>query len=79
MMPLIDALLVVGGHGSSNTTRLAEMGRARGLPTYHIETATEISPEWFERVGTLGVVSGASTPTWIIEAVMLRLQELGGA
>ncbi|TMI77260.1 MAG: bifunctional 4-hydroxy-3-methylbut-2-enyl diphosphate reductase/30S ribosomal protein S1, partial [Bacillati bacterium ANGP1] len=63
MMPLIDALLVVGGHGSSNTTRLAEMGRARGLPTYH----------------TLGVVSGASTPTWIIEAVMLRLQELGGA
>jgi 4-hydroxy-3-methylbut-2-enyl diphosphate reductase len=79
MMPQIDALLVIGGHGSSNTTRLAEMGRARGLPTYHIETASEISPAWFERVDTLGVVSGASTPTWIIEDVMLRLQDLGGA
>ncbi len=79
MMPQIDALLVIGGHGSSNTTRLAELGRARGLPTYHIETAAEISPAWFDGVDTLGVVSGASTPTWIIEAVMLRLQELGGA
>jgi 4-hydroxy-3-methylbut-2-enyl diphosphate reductase len=79
MMPQIDALLVIGGHGSSNTTRLAEMGRARDLPTYHIETASEIAPAWFEGVDTLGVVSGASTPSWIIEDVMLRLQELGGA
>jgi 4-hydroxy-3-methylbut-2-enyl diphosphate reductase len=78
MMPQIDALLVIGGHGSSNTTRLAEMGHARGLPTYHIETATEIAPAWFDGVATLGVVSGASTPAWIIEDVMLRLQELGG-
>jgi len=77
MMPEIDALLVIGGHGSSNTTRLAEMGRERGLPTYHIETATEISPAWFDGVGTLGVVSGASTPEWIIETIVLRLQELG--
>ncbi len=79
MIPQIDALLVIGGHGSSNTTRLAEMGHARGLPTYHIETAAEISPAWFDGVETLGVVSGASTPMWIVEEIMLRLQELGGS
>ena len=78
MIPQIDALLVIGGHGSSNTTRLAEMGRARELPTYHIETAAEISPAWFDGVGTLGVVSGASTPMWIIEEIVFRLKELGG-
>jgi (E)-4-hydroxy-3-methyl-but-2-enyl pyrophosphate reductase len=78
MMPEIDALLVIGGHGSSNTTRLAELGRARGLPTYHVETSAELSPSWFEGVGTLGVVSGASTPGWIIEEIVLRLQDLGG-
>jgi (E)-4-hydroxy-3-methyl-but-2-enyl pyrophosphate reductase len=78
MIPQIDALIVIGGHGSSNTTRLAEMGRERGVPTYHIETAAEISPAWFDGVGTLGVVSGASTPMWIVEEIMLRLQELGG-
>lgn len=75
----VDALLVVGGHGSSNTTRLAEIGRARNLPTFHIETPEEIVPSWFDGVGTLGVVSGASTPDWIIKDVLLRLQELGGA
>ncbi len=75
----VDALLVVGGRGSSNTTRLAEIGRARNLPTYHIETAGEISPLWFDGVDTVGVVSGASTPDWIISEVLLRLQDLGGA
>src|SRR5436853_3327789 len=78
MLPKIDALLVIGGHGSSNTTRLAEMGRARAVPTYHIETAAEIVPAWLDGIGTLGVVSGASTPNWIIEDVMLRLQDIGG-
>lgn len=76
MMPQIDALLVIGGRGSSDTTRLAEIGRARGLPTYHIETAVEISPAWFEGVGTLGVVSGVSTQDSTIEEILLRLEEL---
>ncbi len=74
----VDALLVIGGHGSSNTTRLAEIGRARNVPTFHIETAEEISPVWFDGVSTVGVVSGASTPDWIIKDVILRLQDLGG-
>ncbi len=75
----VDALLVIGGLGSSNTTRLAEIGRARGLPTYHVETAGEIAPEWFHGVETLGVVSGASTPEWIIQDVMHRLDAIGNA
>lgn len=78
MVNEVDALLVIGGHGSSNTTRLAEIGRARQIPTYHIETAVEISPAWFGGVATVGVVSGASTPDWIIKDVLLRLQDLGG-
>ncbi|HXX40487.1 MAG TPA: 4-hydroxy-3-methylbut-2-enyl diphosphate reductase [bacterium] len=79
MVGHVDALLVVGGLGSSNTTRLAEIGRARGLPTYHVETAGEIAPEWFDGIETLGVVSGASTPDWIIQDVMRRLASAGGA
>jgi 4-hydroxy-3-methylbut-2-enyl diphosphate reductase len=70
----VEALLVVGGRGSSNTTRLAEIGRAHGLPTYHIETAAEISTDWFSGVDAVGVVYGASTPEWIIRDVMHRLE-----
>ncbi|HLN12840.1 MAG TPA: 4-hydroxy-3-methylbut-2-enyl diphosphate reductase, partial [bacterium] len=74
----VEALLVVGGRGSSNTTRLAEIGRAHGLPTYHIETADEISTDWFSGIDAVGVVSGASTPEWIIRDVMHRLEGLDG-
>jgi (E)-4-hydroxy-3-methyl-but-2-enyl pyrophosphate reductase len=77
MVEDVQALLVIGGRGSSNTTRLAEIGRARSLPTYHIETAGEIDPAWFQGVESVGVVSGASTPDWIIKDVLLRLQDLG--
>lgn len=71
-----DLLLVVGGRQSANTTRLAEIGRRRGLPTYHVEIAEEIEPSWFWPDCTVGVMSGASTPDWIIERVLLRLEEI---
>jgi len=73
----VDALVVVGGHHSSNTTRLAEIGRASNLSTYHIEVAAELDPSLFARVNRVGVMSGASTPEWIIAEVIRRLQEIG--
>ncbi|MDQ7829199.1 MAG: 4-hydroxy-3-methylbut-2-enyl diphosphate reductase [Armatimonadota bacterium] len=72
----VQALVVVGGHGSSNTTRLAEIGRARGLPTYHIEVPDELDPAWFQGVEKVAVMSGASTPDWIIAQVLHRLEEI---
>lgn len=76
MVEEVDVLLVVGGRGSSNTTRLAEIGRARGVTTYHVETAEEIQAAWFSADCTVGVMSGASTPDWIIQQVLARLEEI---
>ncbi|MDR7533424.1 MAG: 4-hydroxy-3-methylbut-2-enyl diphosphate reductase [Armatimonadota bacterium] len=73
----VDALVVVGGHHSSNTTRLAEIGRARGLPTFHVEIADELDPAWVQGRRRVGVMSGASTPEWIIAEVVRRLEEIG--
>ncbi|MDR5694881.1 MAG: 4-hydroxy-3-methylbut-2-enyl diphosphate reductase [Armatimonadota bacterium] len=72
----VDALVVIGGHQSSNTTRLYEIGRANGIPTYHVEVADELKAEWFEDVEIVGVTSGASTPDWIIADVIARLQQI---
>ncbi|MDR7400669.1 MAG: 4-hydroxy-3-methylbut-2-enyl diphosphate reductase [Armatimonadota bacterium] len=72
----VDALVVVGGHHSANTTRLWEIGQAHGRPTYHIEVADELRPEWFAGVRRVGVMSGASTPEWIISEVLARLEEI---
>ena len=75
----VDTLVIIGGHHSSNTTRLAEIGRSHGLPTHHVEVPEEIDPSWFAGVQKGGVMSGASTPEWIIADVITRLREIDAA
>ncbi len=71
----VDVMLVVGGRNSANTSRLASVCRQEGKPTYHIEVADEIRPEWLVGVNTVGVTAGASTPDWIVDGVLERLQQ----
>ncbi len=73
----VDVMLVVGGRNSANTSRLASLCREEGKPTYHIEVAQEIQPQWLEGVKTVGVTAGASTPDWVVGGVLGKLQELG--
>ncbi|RPI89188.1 MAG: 4-hydroxy-3-methylbut-2-enyl diphosphate reductase, partial [Spirochaetales bacterium] len=72
----IDALVVVGGRQSANTTRLAQMGRECGIRTFHVETEAELAGEDFRGVKHVLVTAGASTPGWIINNVMERLYEI---
>ena len=72
----VDAMVVIGGRNSSNTTRLAEICSAQCSRAYHIEAANEIDPAWFDGCETVGVTAGASTPENQIRAVVERLQEL---
>jgi 4-hydroxy-3-methylbut-2-enyl diphosphate reductase len=71
----VDIMVVVGGRNSANTTRLATLCRESGKPTYHIEVADEIRPEWLSGVNAVGVTAGASTPDWVVEAVLERLKK----
>ncbi|MBN1596104.1 4-hydroxy-3-methylbut-2-enyl diphosphate reductase [candidate division FCPU426 bacterium] len=70
----VDAMLVVGGRNSANTSRLAVISREAGVPTYHIETADEIDNALLQGVLHVGVTAGTSTPDWIINQVMERLR-----
>jgi 4-hydroxy-3-methylbut-2-enyl diphosphate reductase len=72
----VDCMLVVGGFNSANTRRLSEVCTELQPRTHHIETAAEINPAWFEGVERVGVTAGASTPKWIIDEVMNRIEEL---
>jgi 4-hydroxy-3-methylbut-2-enyl diphosphate reductase len=74
-----DIMLVVGGKNSGNTSRLAELCRETGTDTYHIETFEEIDPGWFHDAGKVGITAGASTPDWIIEAVIACLEQISPA
>lgn len=71
-----DAFVVIGGRNSSNTTRLADICRARCERTHHVESADELDFAWFEGCRTVGVTAGASTPEDQIAAVEAALAKL---
>ncbi|HJH43660.1 MAG TPA: 4-hydroxy-3-methylbut-2-enyl diphosphate reductase [Rubneribacter badeniensis] len=72
----VDAIVVVGGRNSSNTTRLADICAASCPRTYHIESPDEVDPAWFAGCESVGVTAGASTPEAHIAAVVARLEAL---
>jgi len=71
----VDLMLVIGGRGSANTNRLAELCSV-ATETHLVETAADIKPEWFEGKQNIGVTSGASTAEATIEEVLARLKTL---
>ena len=73
---LADAVVVIGGRNSSNTTRLASICRSACARTYHIESPDELDPLWFKGCETVGVTAGASTPESQISRVIEYLETL---
>jgi 4-hydroxy-3-methylbut-2-enyl diphosphate reductase len=75
----VDAVIVVGGHNSGNTRRLAEIARQTGKPTYHIESESELASMDTHLLASarhIGITAGASTPNWIIKKVYRALETL---
>ena len=70
----VQAMVIVGGHTSGNTIRLASVAETQGVKTIHIETEEELNPEWFRGVESVGVTAGASTPNWMIKRVIRWLE-----
>ena len=70
----VDAMIVVGGRGSANTTRLVKICESQGTPTFHVETDTELELSKFKDFDTIGVTAGASTPNWMIKRVVEKIR-----
>lgn len=71
-----DAMVVVGGRNSGNTTRLAQICAERCPRTHHVERAQEVEAAWLAGARTIGVTAGASTPMSQIDEVVARIREL---
>jgi (E)-4-hydroxy-3-methyl-but-2-enyl pyrophosphate reductase len=72
----VDVMVVVGGKTSANTRHLAELAAMNGARAYHIEGPDELEPGWFDGVGVAGLMSGASTPGWLVDQVADRMDAL---
>jgi 4-hydroxy-3-methylbut-2-enyl diphosphate reductase len=74
---MVDVMLVVGSHNSSNSNRLREVAEARGVRAYMIDGPQDLRREWFEGVGKIGLTAGASAPELLVQQVIAWLQGLG--
>ena len=72
----VDAIVIIGGRNSSNTTRLYDICKAICPKSYHIEVPDELDTAWFEGCERIGVTAGASTPENQIDAVVAALEKL---
>ncbi len=73
----VDVMVVVGGHNSGNTTRLAEICTAVNPRTHHVETASELDPVWCADAESVGVTAGASTPDAQVAGVVAAVERMG--
>src|SRR4030067_86560 len=70
----VDAMIVVGGRGSANTTLLVKICESQGTSTFHVETDAELELSKFKDFDTIGVTAGASTPNWMIKRVVEKIR-----
>lgn len=74
----VDAMIVIGGKHSSNTTKLFQISSKNCVNTLHIENASELPEEYINNKNfkKIGITAGASTPDWIIREVINIMQEI---
>jgi len=70
-----DIMLVLGSSTSSNTQKLYEICKRHCVNTFKIETFGDLPPMQIKNK-VIGITAGASTPEWIIEEVIRKVNEL---
>ncbi len=72
----VDIMIVIGGKNSSNTKQLLTIAQEKCENSFLIEDETELDTAWFKDKNSCGVTAGASTPDWIIQNVITKIEKL---
>jgi 4-hydroxy-3-methylbut-2-en-1-yl diphosphate reductase len=75
---MVDAFYIIGGRHSSNSVKLLAVCKENCEKSFLIETEDEIDAADLAGAEKVGVTAGASTPDWLIDKVVQKLNELGG-
>jgi 4-hydroxy-3-methylbut-2-enyl diphosphate reductase len=71
-----ELVIVVGDPRSNNSNRLAQVSEEiAGVKAYRIADISELELQWLHGLHTIGVTSGASTPTPITKEVITFLEQ----
>ena len=70
----VDIMFVLGGLHSANTRRLAELCKKHNSRTFHLQNWDELDKSSLSGRSVAGVTAGASTPNWVIDEFVQRLE-----
>lgn len=76
LLPVVDAVVVVGGANSNNTRELARRAAAAGRAAYHVQGPADVRADWFRPGTRVGLTAGTSTPDETIAAVRAELERV---
>lgn len=71
-----DVVIVVGGLHSNNTRELVTTCSRHCTRVHHVQTASDLRPEWFRHDDTVGITAGTSTPDAVIDTIEQQVREL---
>ena len=69
----VEAMIVVGGHNSSNTYQLFKLCQNIGVKTYFIEKEDDLVEKECKNLNKVGIIGGTSTPKETLERVKEKL------
>jgi 4-hydroxy-3-methylbut-2-enyl diphosphate reductase len=72
----VDIMFVLGGLKSANTRQLAELCKKYNNQTFHLQNWKELDKKVLFGKNIAGVTAGASTPDWIIEDFVKKLESV---
>jgi 4-hydroxy-3-methylbut-2-en-1-yl diphosphate reductase len=71
---LVDVVLVVGAHNSSNSNRLREIAESRGVPAYLVEDPSALTAQMVAGARRVGITAGASAPDDLVMGLVEALK-----
>ncbi len=71
-----DCVIIIGSKESANTKRLYEIAKSINPNSYWVNSTADIQKAWFDKIETVGITAGASTPDETIEEIKDHIRKI---
>ncbi len=71
-----DCIVIIGGKNSANTKKLVNIAKNYNQNVVLINSESELNLKEFKNYNKIGIISGASTPKWLVEKIVKKLNLL---
>ncbi len=71
-----DRVIIIGSKESANTKRLYEIAKSINPNSYWVNSTADIQKAWFDKIETVGITAGASTPDETIEEIKDHIRKI---